>query len=145
MNLPDLEDLEENFHPDLLLKTDNNYLYNLELTVGFEYNLDTNATGKHTKYASLLSDLQRQYKCVSFVNLSMSSLGIFGNSCNSFIKMCYSLSPPIAQQQIRYLISKLSNIVMRSTSYIFCFKMKTWTNSELRFFNFGCVFPLKYN
>ena len=30
-------------------------------------------TRKHSKYASLLSDLQRKFKCVSFVNLSMSS------------------------------------------------------------------------
>ena len=34
----------ENLRPDLLLKTNNNYLYILELTVGFESNLDTNAT-----------------------------------------------------------------------------------------------------
>ena len=87
----------ENLRPDLLLKTNNNYLYILELTVGFESNLDTNATRKHSKYASLLSDLQRKFKCVSFVNLSMSSLGIFGNSCISFFKMCDSLS--IDQQQ----------------------------------------------
>ena len=43
----------ENLRPDLLLKTNNNYLYILELTVGFESNLDTNATRKHSKYASL--------------------------------------------------------------------------------------------
>ena len=55
----------ENLRPDLLLKTNNNYLYILELTVGFESNLDTNAPRKHSKYASLLSDLQRKFKCVS--------------------------------------------------------------------------------
>ena len=82
----------ENLRPDLLLRTNNNYLYILELTVGFESNLETNATRKHSNYAPLLSGLQRQFKCVSFVNLSMSSLGIFGNSCNSFFKMCDSLS-----------------------------------------------------
>ena len=77
----------ENLRPDLLLKTNNNYLYILELTVGFESNLHTNVTRKHSKYASLLSDLQRKFKCVSFVNLSMSSLGIFGK--------CVTLSPAI--------------------------------------------------
>ena len=83
-----------NLRSDLLLKTNNNYLYILELTVGFESNLDTNATRKHSKYASLLSDLQRKFRCVSFVNLSMSSRGphsllnIFENPVaikNSFI------------------------------------------------------------
>ena len=119
----------KNLRPDLLLKTNNNYLYILELTVGFESNLDTNATIKHSKYASLLSDLQRKFKCVSFVNLSMSSLGIFGNSCISFFKMCDSLS--IDHQQKRYLITKLSNIAIRTTYYIFCCKNKPWTNPEL--------------
>ena len=63
------------------------------------------------------------------VNLSMSSLGIFGNSCNSFFKMCDSFS--IDQQQKQYLISKLSNIAIRTTYYIFCCKNKPWTNPEL--------------
>ena len=116
----------ENLRPDLLLRTNNNYLYILELTVGFESNLETNATRKHSKYAPLLSGLQWQFKCVSFVNLSMSSLGIFGNS---FFEMCDSLS--IDQQQKKYLISKLSNIAIRTTYYIFCFKNKLWTNPEL--------------
>ena len=77
---------------DLDLKTNNNHLYILELTVGFQSNLDTNATRKHSKDAPLLSHLQRQFKPVSFVHLSMSSLGIFDNSCNSFFKMCDCLS-----------------------------------------------------
>ena len=116
----------ENLRPDLLLNTNNNYPYVLELR---QSNLDTNAARKHSKYASLLSDLQRQFKCISFVNLSMSSLSIFGNSCNSFFKMCDSLS--IDQQQKQHLISKLSNIAIRTTYYIFCCKNKPWTNSEL--------------
>ena len=119
----------ESLPPDLLLKINNNYLYILELTVGFEFNLDTNATRKHSKYASLLSGLERQFKCVSFGKPSMSSLGFFGNSCNSFFKMCNSLS--FDQQQKRYLISKLSNIVIHTTYYIFCCKNKPWTNPEL--------------
>ena len=39
----------ENLRPDLLLRTNHNYLYILELTVGFESNPETNATRKHTK------------------------------------------------------------------------------------------------
>ena len=119
----------ENLRPDVLLKTNNNYLYILELTVGFESHLDTNATRKHSKYASRLSDLHRQFKYVSFVNLFMSPVGIFGNSCNSFFKM--RDSPSINQQQKQYLISKLSKIAIRTTYYISCCKNKPWTNPEL--------------
>ena len=39
---------------------------------------------------------------VKFVNLSISSLGIFGNSCPSFLEMGDSLS--IDEQHIRYFV-----------------------------------------
>ena len=56
----------------------------------------------------LLSDLRSQYKSVPFVNLSMSSLGIYANSCLSSLKMYDSLS--IDNQRKHFLISKLSKI-----------------------------------
>ena len=46
----------ENLRPDLLLRTNNNYLYILELTVGFESNLEKNAT-RNTASSMLLSYL----------------------------------------------------------------------------------------
>ena len=119
----------DQLRPDLLLKTKENCLYVLELTIGFETNLNCNAVRKSEKYATLVSDLKSQFKSVSFVNLSISSLGIFGNSCSSFIDMCDSLS--IDHQQKRYLISKLTSISIRTTYYIFCCRNKTWTNPEL--------------
>ena len=76
--------------PDLLLKTKDNCLYILELAIGFEKNLSNNAERKRLKYSRLVSDLRSQYKSVTFVNLSMSSLGIYANSCLSFLKMCDS-------------------------------------------------------
>ena len=82
----------DNLRPDLLLKTKDNCLYLLELTIGFETNLNNNAERKRIKYSRLVSDLRSQYKSVTFVNLSMSSLGIYANSCLSFLKMCDSLS-----------------------------------------------------
>ena len=80
----------DQLRPDLLLETKGNCLYVLELTIGFETNLNCNAVRKLEKYATLVSDLKRQFQLVSFVNLSISSLGIFGNSCSSFIDMCDS-------------------------------------------------------
>ena len=115
--------------PDLLLKTNDNCFYILELTIGFEINLSNNAERKLLKYSRLVSDLRSQYKSVTFVNLSMSSLGVYANSCLSFLKMCDSLS--IDNQHKRFLISKLSTISIRTTYYIFCCRDKPWNNPDL--------------
>ena len=93
---------EDNVRPDLLLKKKENCLYVLELTIGFETNLNCNADRKHSKYASLISDLKPNYKSVKFVNLSISSLGIFGNSCFSFLEMCDSISIDEQHKTILY-------------------------------------------
>ena len=113
---------------DLLLKTKDNCLYILELTIGFETNISNNAERKHLKYSRLVSDLRSQYTSVTFVNPSLSSLGIYANSCLSFLKMCDSLS--IDNQQKRFLISKLSAISIRTTYYIFCCRDKPWSNPD---------------
>ena len=117
----------DNLRPDLLLRTKENILYVVELTIGFETNLNCNAERKRLKYARLVSDLRPRFKSVIFLNLSISSLGIFSDSCSSFLEMCDSLS--IDDQH--NLISKLSTISIRTTYYIFCCRNKTWTNPEL--------------
>ena len=71
------------------------------LHIGFETKLNCNADRKRSKYAPLVSDLKLRYKSVTFVNLSISSLGIFGNSCHSFLEMCDS--PSIDKQHILIL------------------------------------------
>ena len=108
----------DNLRPDLLLRTKENILYVLELTIGFETNLNCNAERKRLKYARLVSDLRPRFKSV-----------IFNASCSSFLEMCDSLS--IDDQHKRYLISKLSTISIHTTYYIFCCRNKTWTNPEL--------------
>ena len=50
--------------PHLLLKTKENCLYVLELAIGFETNLNCNAVRKSEKYATLASELNRQFKSV---------------------------------------------------------------------------------
>ena len=117
----------DQLRPDLLLKTKENCLYVLELTIGFETNLSCNAIRKSEKYANLISDLKHRLESVSFVNLTISSLGIFGNSCSSFIYMSDSLS--IDHQQKRCLMSKLSSTSIRTTYYIF--SCRNETNPEL--------------
>ena len=67
------------------------FLYLLELTVGFETNLNINAHRKTEKCHQLLQTLSCQFSLVKFVNLSVSCLGMFGCSADSFIDMCKDL------------------------------------------------------
>ena len=54
----------ESYRPDLLLLTDKNILYILELTVGFETNIQNNSDRKAIKYSSLINDLSLSYSKV---------------------------------------------------------------------------------
>ena len=97
----------DHFRPDLVFVSPDNKIYILELTVGFETNLEVNAGRKRAKYQSLLETLKSKYTDIKFVNLSISSLGIFGLSCSSFFEMCDALA--VDMEHRRYLISKLYN------------------------------------
>ena len=101
----------------------------LELTVGFETNLNINAQRKRDEYQHLLQDLKSQFSLVKFVNLSVSCLGIFGRSADSFIDMCKDLD--VNQNHLRFIIKKTSNIIIRSTYFIFCRSNKPWTSPDL--------------
>ena len=48
--------------PDITLSTADNVLHLIELTVGFETNLNNNARGKERRYRPLLTDLANEYK-----------------------------------------------------------------------------------
>ena len=62
-------------------------LYVLELTVAFKSNLNNNAVPKKEKYLKLIKEMSRNYRCVKFVNLSLSSLGVFSYECFTFLDM----------------------------------------------------------
>ena len=64
--------------PDLVLVTDTS-LYILELTVGFESNLQNNSDRKKVKYHSLISDHTPIFSKIKFINLS-GTLGLLGKS-----------------------------------------------------------------
>ena len=87
-------------------------LYVLELTVGFESNLNNNAVRKKEKYLNLINKMSRNYRCVRFVNLSMSSLGVFSNECSTSLDMMNDIGIDKKHQHI--------NIAIRATYYIFC-------------------------
>ena len=73
------------FRPDLLLLTDKDLLYVLELTVGFETNMQSNSYRKAAKYSSLISDLSFSYRKIKFINLFTSAVGAMGSFCNSIL------------------------------------------------------------
>jgi hypothetical protein len=66
----------------LLEKTDGELrsLTVLELTAGFETNLEKNAERKDRRYRELVTRLQNNFDTVRFVNLSMSCLGFYWNT-----------------------------------------------------------------
>ena len=52
-------------------------MYIIELIAGFESNLYSNVTRKRSKYKDVIKDQQRNFNSAIFINLSISSLGIF--------------------------------------------------------------------
>ena len=70
---------DDEYRPDMLLLTPENTLYVVELTVGHESNLENNSIRKKQKYPKLVKELKDQYKSVTFINISMSCLGVFSN------------------------------------------------------------------
>ena len=59
----------DSFCPDILLFTENKILYILELTIGFETNIQINSNQVAAKYSSSISDLSPDYSKVMFINL----------------------------------------------------------------------------
>ena len=60
---------------------------------------------------------------------TVSCLGIFGRSADSFIDMCNDWD--INKNHFRFITRKTSNIIIRSTHFIFCSKNKPWTCPDL--------------
>ena len=81
----------DQLRPDMLLSIGKTMLYVIELTVGFETNLNSNAERKREKYYQLTRDLSSDFHYVKFINISLSALGVFGKSCEPFIDMCKEL------------------------------------------------------
>ena len=122
----------DSLRPDLALISPDNTLYILELTVGFETNIEVNNKRKAIKYGPLIQDLRSQYRTITFINLSMSALGIYEASSDTILNMMNDLG--IAKSVQISIIKKIMNIAVRSTYYIFCRRNKTWTDPALLHF-----------
>ena len=97
---------------------------------------------KNEKYLNLINEMSRNYRCVRFVNLSMSSLGVFSDECSTFLDMMNDIG--IDKKQQRYIIKKMINTAIRATYYIFCCRNRSWDSPDLMqlryFFCFWLLF-----
>ena len=116
----------ENYRPDIIVKQSNSITI-IELTVGFETNIEKNLQRKMQKYQTLIKNLSANYQ-VTFVNLSMGSIGVIGNGSN-FRKAMKNLH--IDNNLINFLIKRIINISIRSTYFVFCKRNSEWDNPEL--------------
>ena len=117
--------------PDVIMVYQEKTVIVLELTCGFVTNVKENCARKVGKYNSTIVDLKKKYEKVTFVNLSMSALGLIckdddGNGIMQALKSI-GLSEILSTNIIRNII----NVCIRTRYYIFCRKDKEWTNPEL--------------
>ena len=82
--------------------------------------------------------MSRNYRCVKFVNISKSSLGVFSDECSTFLDMMNDTG--IDKKQQRYIIKKMINIAIRATYYIFCCRNRNWDSPDLMQFWFSFLF-----
>ncbi|CAB4037035.1 Hypothetical predicted protein [Paramuricea clavata] len=119
----------DTYRPDLLLSLSNGSLYVVELTVGYETNLENNVNRKKAKYKELVKQLDENFNEVNFINLSMSSLGIFAQECSTFLEMLKNVG--LDKNYQTYCVRKMMTIAIRSTHYIFCRRNKEWESPDL--------------
>ena len=117
--------------PDLLVVDRMNNLFIIELTVGHESKMVATATRKAKKYEHLLndSDLKRLHRKICFMNLVMTAIGIYSKHSEEFFKMLKDLN--IDNTATTYISTKLTEICLRSSYYIFCMRTKEWTELDL--------------
>ena len=118
----------DSLRPDLIL-VNGTSLYILELTVGFESNMQINSDRKKAKYRSLLTDLSPNYSTIKFINLSMSTLGLLGKSSDSLLSLLEDLKFDMPSST--HTVKKIMNIAIRCSYYIFCIRNKPWTDPAL--------------
>jgi len=116
----------EEYRPDIIVKQ-NNKIIIIELTVGFETNIEKNFQRKTQKYQLLINNLSENDEVI-FVNLSMGAIGVIGIG-NNFKVALKNLN--IESNIINFLIKRIINISIRSTYFLFCKRNSEWDNPGL--------------
>ena len=76
----------------------------------------------------MLKSLENKFEKVNFVNLRMGALGIVG-ARSSVTNMLKTLGSQ--QQEIPYLIKKITCCCIRGPYYVFCMTNKVWSQPSL--------------
>ena len=101
----------------------------VELTVSYETNLENNVKRKKSEYREPVRQLDENVNEVNFVNLSMSSQGIFAQECSTFLEMLGNVG--LDKNYQTYRVRKMMTIAIRSIYYIFCCRNKEWESPDL--------------
>ena len=118
----------DSLRPDLVL-VNGTSLFILELTVGFESNMQINSDRKKAKYHSLISDFNLNYSTIEFINLLMSTLGLLGKSSDSLLSLLEGLK--LDRPSSTHTVKKIMDIAIRCSYYIFRLRNKPWTDPAL--------------
>ena len=108
--------------PDLVIEVSSRSLIILELTVGYETNLEKNYLRKKEKYKRLIDELKIKYGSINYVNLSMGSIGTVFEKSKTSEKISQELG--IEENNYNYLMKKIVEICIRCSYYIFCMRSK---------------------
>ena len=100
----------ENQIPDLI-GIFNNKLCLLEVTAGYETNIDLNSKRKKENYRALMDRLVQLYNSAQYVNLSVGALGIYGETFTSLIRFLSDLD--MNKKEIDFALCKICNAVIR--------------------------------
>ena len=106
--------------------TNQSVIFVIELTVGFQTNIDLNTKRKANNYKEMLKSLKNKFE--NFINLIIVVLGIVGVHSN-VTNMLKALG--FQQQEIAYLIKKIMCCCIRGTYYVFCMRNKAWSQPSL--------------
>ena len=119
----------DKLRPDLLLTLNKKCIYILELTLGFEFNLLAYTIRKKKKYNELIKEQCKIYDKVKFINLSISSFGVFSNSSQEFFELLMDLN--FDDKCKKYYVRKIINICIGTSYYIYCKRNQKWNNPQL--------------
>ena len=118
----------EDKRPDVVLQKGDS-LFILELTVGYETNIEKNSTRKNESYTNLRQELSNTYNNIKFVNLSMGAIGVIGKSAKN-MKAVF-IEAGLSEKDFNYCMNKIVNICIRTTYYLFCKRDKEWEDPTL--------------
>ena len=91
--------------------------------------IKVNSDRKALKYNPLHQSLRSTYRQINFINLSLGALGTLGSSSDSFSELLKAVDFDSKMQKA--ILSRIMNITIRCTYYIFCCRNKPWTSPKL--------------